>query len=70
MFVVVVVFSFFFNLNISHRSRLFSLNLLYFLDNYLATQVCTFLRSRGQTELVILRFKAEKVLIEDISLGV
>ena len=55
---------------LSYCLRLFSLNLLYNLVNYLATQVCTFLRTRGQSELVILRFKAEKVLIENVSSGV
>ena len=53
----------FLDLNISHCLILFLLNLLFNLVNYLATQVCTFLRSRGQSELVILRFKAKKVLI-------
>ena len=55
---------------LSYCLRLFLLNLLCNLVNYLATQVCTFLRTRGQSELVILRFKAEKVLIENVSSGV
>ena len=55
---------------LSYCLRLFLLNLLCNLVNYLATQVCTFLRTRGQSEHVILRFKAEKVLIENVSSGV
>lgn len=55
---------------LSYCLRLFLLNLLCNLVNYLATQVCTFLRARRQNELVILRFKAEKVSIENISSGV
>ena len=55
---------------LSYCLRLFLLNLLCNLVNYLATQVCTFLRTRGQSELVILRFKAEKVSIKNISSGV
>ena len=39
------------------------------LENYLATQVCTFLRSRGLHESVILRFQVEKVLIRNIRLS-